>query len=333
MDFYFFRSKIDDYALLIYSDLQECANVHFLKADSSGICGIKKFVNRVYFSPRIYNYIKLPFRHFFYKKIADKIIYNEKKDVFCLIFSIGWYRHDFILYLRSLFPKIKLILSFTDTFDSKKRLIHFLDADQLKKDFDYIFSYNKDDVKKYGFTYYPVHYSKHPTYNQITISETYDFLYIGAARDRLDIIEDTYKYLKEKGYKCFFYIFTSKKQKPSSEEGITFSNKKLSYIEYLRYFKASKCIIEILNRNTSGNTLRFWECVFYNKILFTNLPNLENQYLYNSKFMFSLDSIKQIDLKKILDINDVDYKYNGEISPKRMLDDIEVMVKKNENID
>lgn len=318
-NFIFLTSNSPDYARMFYEDIKKY--VSFIGPFFLGNSVALYFIVKLFFSPRIYSYIKLPFRTFFYKKICKKM--TCKDDVY-IVMDVGWYTPDFVYYLRSNLCGVKIVLLFTDTFSSKKKLIPFLNGEQIKKDFDLVLSYNPDDVAEYGFTYSPVYYSKFRNYESLFTYEHYDFLFIGVEKNRIEKILALYDTLTNKGFKCLFYIVSSKKH-DCQKDGLIFSDKYVNYVEYLRMLKSSKCIIEIIDPGTKGNTLRYWESVFYNKLLLSDLPDIEKMKFFNANYMFKIADVEKIDFYRALQRN-VNFHYKDEMSPIHLLEKISQLI-------
>ena len=68
--------------------------------------------------------------------------------------------------------------------------------------------------------------------------------------------------------------------------------------------------------------MRFYEAIFYNKILLTNNHSSMKHPLYNDKYMSVFDSEQEIDIKLIKSDNSVDYHYQNEMSPVYFVEEI-----------
>lgn len=78
---------------------------------------------------------------------------------------------------------------------------------------------------------------------------------------------------------------------------IRYPKKRLDYEDVLDYVSQTNCIIEIVQNDTAGPTMRYSEAVFYNKKLLTNNKNIVNFPFYNSNYM------KVFEKKRILILN------------------------------
>lgn len=197
------------------------------------------------FSFKVNNIVQIPLKRFFYKYII-KDFNNDSKTIYLLTSS--WYFPSLIEYIKNADKNNRVAFYFGDTIISKKRIIKNLDLEYLKRKCDFVGSYNPDDVKKYGLTYLPMCYSKFSNLDELPKYDDIDILFIGASRNRLETIVDTYKQIKELNLKTFYYVVSS--------ESITLDNNSsdfvctdtpLSYREYLGHVMSTICILEIVD--------------------------------------------------------------------------------------
>ena len=143
----------------------------------------------------------------------------------------------------------------------------------------------------------------------------------GMKGGREGVINDTYKYLYLKGCKCLFDLSAGGK-KVEKLKGVHYHIGWISYQEVLRSVSNSKCILEIMQENQAGATLRYFEAVCYNKKLLTNNTNIINFPYYNEKWMRIFKKPSDIDIDWILNDDIVDYHYSGDFSPNFLIDRI-----------
>jgi hypothetical protein len=106
-------------------------------------------------------------------------------------------------------------------------------------------------------------------------------------------------------------------------------DKKLSYRNTLSLISQSKSILEIVQENQSGLTLRSMEALFFNKKLLTNNASIKNYDLYSKENIFIIgeDDINRISEFvntpfKILD-KDILEQYDFKEWLKRIINNIE----------
>ncbi len=244
----------------------------------------------------------------------------------CFVFTPGWYYPEYIKYLKRKYKSSKFVFYFSDTVDSKLKMIPSLDMKYLRENFDLVLSYNQQDVEKYDLKYTSIYYSKIPQswVNSLPKFETVDVLFIGAARNRLDEIKQVYEKLTKAGLKSYFYVVEKDKNKYDTNiDGIHFSPTAMPFKEYLARTMSTKSILEILDTNTSGSTLRFWEAIMYNKKLITNYPYVKENNFYSSNYIHYFREVNEIDPSFLRGDTSVQYNYKGENSPVNFLKLIE----------
>ena len=96
----------------------------------------------------------------------------------------------------------------------------------------------------------------------------------------------------------------------------------ISYEENIKNILYSKVILEVIQENQSGNTLRYQEAILYNRKLLTNNENIINMPFYNSKYMRVFTDITELDINWIKNNEIITYNYNNEFSASKLVDDI-----------
>ena len=96
----------------------------------------------------------------------------------------------------------------------------------------------------------------------------------------------------------------------------------ISYQEVLEKISESNCILEILQEKQKTQSIRYFEAVAYNKKLLTNNPNIFSLPFYDKRYMRYFESIQEIDFDWIRSKEVPNYNYQGEFSPKKMLQQV-----------
>ena len=78
--------------------------------------------------------------------------------------------------------------------------------------------------------------------------------------------------------------------------------------------------MEILQKGQTGPTLRYFEAVCYNKKLLTNNPHIVNFPFYKPEWMKIYQKPEDIDINWLKEKEQIDYGYNGEFSPTKLID-------------
>ena len=185
---------------------------------------------------------------------------------------------------------------------------------------DQVYSFDKKDCKEFGAEFFDF-YSMLP--DKVPQKKLEDgkprILYVGGCRskERLNTLHALYERLKEQAH-CTFYL-NGVDSVDANRDGIIY-NHPLSYAEVVELVQQHDVIVEIMNGNQAGNTLRLKEAVCYNKCLLTNNPFVQESPYYHPEFMQIFKEVDDIDLSRF--VMDVDYKYNGEFSPCKLMERI-----------
>lgn len=268
-----------EYYNVAYSDLRDLPNVVYFSGYIDGIHSrIKRLLARVNFNIRLNRWMKTPLR-----KVVNPWLFPHKFDGenLCFIFFECQYaviNTDYIEYLRKKYPNAKFVLYMQDLVSS----LPYYDINRYKRVFDLILSYDKGDCERYGLLYYPTPYSKISM--QQTITEDIDVFFCGASKNRYDEIISAYRKCTSEGLKCKFFVTGVPVDKQVAGEGLVY-NRPITYKENLAYISKSKCILEILQKNASGYSLRLWEAIMYDKHLLTNNTSVVESKYYCSEFI------------------------------------------------
>lgn len=185
---------------------------------------------------------------------------------------------------------------------------------------DQAYSFDKKDCEEFGMEFFD-YYSVLPL-KENTVSargEKYKVLYVGSCRskERLDILHRLYDHLSVQA-DCTFYLNGVDKA-DMTKSGIIY-NHPLTYKEVVDMVQQNDVIVEIMNGCQTGNTLRLKEAVCYNKLLLSNNHTITDSPYYNPRYMQVFDKEDEIDLSKFS--NEVDYHYQGEYSPRLLMERI-----------
>ena len=204
--------------------------------------------------------------------------------------------------------------------DKKKYCVIFTDVSAARMGyFERVYSFDKSDCDKYGFIYHPTNYSM-VSIQHDACQVQYDAFYVGVSKGRAGTIAKVYKKIRKSGGKAQFYISGVKSEK-EKVKGIHY-NQWLEYDQVLDYIKRSNCIVEIMDGAQDGVTLRTMEAICYNKKLLTNNKSMRESDYYKSGHIQVFESPDEIDTEFVRKRESVNYNYNGEFSPVRLIEHI-----------
>lgn len=227
---------------------------------------------------------------------------------------------EIIKYIRTYNKKCRIIYWLFDTIGSisspifyniNKKNRELIETRQIYN-FE-VWSFDKSDCKKYGIKYNNSFLFE--IKNMLNTEIKYDCFFCGFNKGRvdnlrklqtiLDSINKTYNFLivkpptfLKKIKKRFIKI---SKNKINNDNGILFLENSIKYDEYLKNLYMSKCIIDIVQEQQTGMTLRAIESIFYRKKLITNFKYIKEYDLYNKNniFIIGVDDIDK--LKSFID--------------------------------
>lgn len=280
----------------------------------------KSLITRLFYnihnSAKINGCIKLPFKKLWWPYIF-KSNFNNDKPV-CFIF-LDRMPIAYIKFLKNRYPGSKAILLFRDL---RKITQSKYPNHPDNPVFDYQFTIDSKEAKKYGW----IHFDEFESKPDIKISPDYpesDVYFAGKAKDRLERLLKAYKIFTDAGLKVNYYLTGVPKENQIEMPGIVYADKFMPYSEMLYHTVNSRCVLEINQEEAVGYTSRFLEAVMFNKKLITDNQDVKKSKFYNPQFIQCIDNVENIDPRFIMDENPVDYKYNGEFSPIHLIEKID----------
>jgi len=225
------------------------------------------------------------------KKISQQSI-EEEELCFLLIgphfiYPDHWLRDS----LKRIFPKAKICLYIIDQIN-----VHYelqLLIDKHINDYDLIYSYDRTMSEQYGLHFHNFPVGDLKQHIKFETEEKYDICFVGKAKNRLNQIIEVYERCKQIGLRCCFYILWVKKQDFVYEDDIHY-NVPLNYYDYLQVVASSKCLLEVIQEGSSGNTLRVNEAIALNKLFITNNSNIIENGIYDDRYMMVINDVQNI---------------------------------------
>jgi len=178
-------------------------------------------------------------------------------------------------------------------YDSVKRnpINHLLDGI-----FDEIYSFDKYDIEKYNFKkasnyiYLPVQSKKSKI--------EYEVLFVGSLDERIYSLIKLGDYLKSKKISFKFIVIGKRKKLKKfnlSEEEldlIEFQEKKINQEQLIEFYKKCNIIVDLVRKNQTGLSFRFFEAMPLQKRIITNNLNVKNYSFYNTNNILIIDDDK-----------------------------------------
>ena len=289
-----------------------------------------KLVKKIHTSGMIAQYVNLPLKRLWYKKLKFDIQRNEE---YCVIIVDAALKAFKIAELNKLFAKknIRGVLCLINSINAHSTSMYEIKSIIPKVHWADIYSFDPQDRAKYGFkniegAYYSQKEAEHikALYPE-QFKTPMDVYFTGGLKgNREKLVVDTFEYLKERGVKADFNILVAGNERLKNHKFADairyYSGKWIAYEEVLAGVLNSKVIVEILQDGQCGPSLRYYEAVCYNKKLLTTNEYVKELPFYNPQYMKVFHSPEEIDVEWIKDNEKIDYCYNGEFSPVGLLD-------------
>lgn len=237
-------------------------------------------------------------------------------------FTTVRYPAEVLKYYQKKWSNVKFILYYPDAVC--RGVSDYANYLREAKVFDLVYSFDAEDAEKYGMIFWRTPYSAKEEYRKIVANE--DAYFVGVGTDRFSILCDVARCGKKAGLKMHLDIIHKLNPKtmqnvPSNVLIHSFENI-IPYGESLKRTLNAKCILDVVRPEQAGLTLRAYEAVVYNRKLLTNNKSIFLFPFYDPRFMQYFEKVEDIDWDWVKEDIEVDYHYNGEFSPLRLLEDI-----------
>lgn len=261
---------------------------------------LNKNYNTLYIDmiPNLLTFIFNKLLQIFYKK---ELLYERllNKKILKQIYKIKEKEADFLIVIGwGLLQKKTLEKISTQININRKILYLWDDVSKLKNlkeyadYFDNIYSFDKEDCKKYNYKYLPTFYSK-GLENKKIIKIKYLMSFIGQYNEnRNKILKDLQKIVEKKNKQIyisqymnwlFFILKKIKKEKIFLKDIVFF---KISRKKYNNILSKSYIILDLISNNQSGVTQRALDAIILEKKIITNNENIKNYSFYNENNIF-----------------------------------------------
>lgn len=234
----------------------------------------------------------------FYKFLFSDWFFNMEEYKEIIIFDTGNLNYIYTIFKKK-FPNIKIIVWFWNNVNqtiNPKKLI--------RKGAD-IWSFDYDDVNKYGFKYNSQFFVKtkmifpYKRYSQ-------DVFYVGKDKDRAQILSQLIAELNNNN--LTYNINLVKSANSINNYGIEYKEP-MKYEDVLKNTIESRAIIDLVSYAQNGLTLRPLEALYYKKKLITNMKNITNYNFYkkNNIFIIGVDDFSELNEFITSDYDDSDW--------------------------
>ena len=151
-----------------------------------------------------------------------------------------------------------------------------------------VYSFDKNDAK-YGFHIVKQVYCYTKILQQLKntdIQEDVDIVFLGKDKKRANILLELKKQFDAENISSYYYIMKDKHSVLLPEFTDAYHDNEIPYTDALRITMRGKCILDILQGNQGGMTLRPLEALFMKKKLITNNRNIISSPIYHPNNIF-----------------------------------------------
>ena len=317
----------------LFEDLKKVSNVRLIPTEQKKLSGkLKNNLKRFHTSWMINKRFNLPLKRIWFKTIHWNITKEEKN---CIVIVDSAMKALSIKELNNLSKRknIRVVLVLVNSMDAKSIAILEIKRKIFSVSWDDVYTFDEEDARKYRFKnlgccYYSMESRKYIEESNPG-TENSDVYFTGGLKGgRERTILEVFEKLQKEKINAKFDIMISGEQRLKrqiyDEQIHYYSGGWIPYKEVLANVLHTNVIIEILQVEQAGPSLRYYEAVCYNKKLLTNNPNITCYPYYDARFMKVFHTIEEVDMDWIRSNEDIDYRYNGEFSPTHLL---EVVIK------
>jgi len=200
---------------------------------------------------------------------------------------------DVAEYIENKAPHARLIIFYRNPWFNN----YYVSAEARKK--CEVWSFDQEDCKKYGLKYNPQFY----LYSLLNQKEdpryASDVFFVGKDKNRLPLLLEIKDRLEAQALKMQLYVVGERNVHYNKSAAAFIHGDLLAYEEVLKYTKNTKCLLELMQENQQGFTLRTVEAMFFNKKLITNNAYLKQCDFYEACNIYVLGQ-EQRDLATFL---------------------------------
>ena len=228
--------------------------------------------------------------------------------------------------LKKTYPNLNIIYIYTNVVRISGSKTYGL-LPELNKLYDMVFAFDPNDAKKYGFDYSKLIYTIESKPLDITESK-YDIFYVGQAKDRYKTLLQIYRNAVSQGLRCLFYITGVPESEQIRTDDIIY-NHPITYEKVLDLMLKSRCIVDAIQGDSAGLTIKTCEAVMLNRKIITTNSTVVQEPFYNNNNILIYTGKE--DISGFMNLPFIPYskKDQYEFSPDRLFAQIETNLKSN----
>ena len=327
---YIYQGNAKD-KLSIFEDFNTLDNMQCIATKRKSIKSkLIKGIGNIYLSYKIAKKINLPFKSIWYD--LSEIEINDEDNYTIIMLPNVFFDFD-ISIIKKLAKKknVKLVLILLDTVGVNTPTGKMIDRIYKEPIWDYIFTYDLEDSKKYNFIYLNEHYYSKPKIEE-NKDVIYDAYFIGALKPgrTVELITLFEKLTSNNVNTRFDIVKNDIHYLQYQKENFNIYSKRLKYRDSLTNTTHANCIIEFLQKGQNAQSLRYFEAVVFNKKLLTTNKNVKKLSFYDGRYMKVFESFNDIDFEWVKKKENINYNYKDQFSPVHIIEELEKMQNKSD---
>lgn len=233
---------------------------------------------------------ELPFKTIWFKRALKGMDLQREDEIYFLLYESFHlsYSRGFLKYLRRNYPKAKLCFMYLNPVTK----LVWGKVQKVSDCLDAVITFNEKDAKQFDLLLCQNQPYKLPICKDESIPVS-DVFFIGADKGRLPKLISIYEKLTRAGLKCDFHIVGVPEEKQLYSDDIVY-NKKIPYSEVLARVYATRCVLEVLQKNEDYISIRTLEALQYHRKLLTESKGLKKTDYYNPKIIQIFDAPEYI---------------------------------------
>lgn len=155
----------------------------------------------------------------------------------------------------------------------------------LRKNGIDVYTFDPNDATKYGFHCTNQVYADDHTPERAI---KHDIFFVGNDKERIEQLYELSRIFEHQGVSYSFHVVRNRRKKYDAKYDTILTDSVIPYAESIELIKESKAVLDILQPNQSGQTLRPLEALFLGRKLITNNVSVVDEPFYHPQIIFIL---------------------------------------------
>lgn len=170
--------------------------------------------------------------------------------------------------------------------------------DLVKHNARRVYTFDPEDARRHGLTLAPQPYRHVVAEPALEIA--HDFYFSGVDKGRLPILLQLQSAIEQLGMRHHFHIVGDKGARYAPEHKRQLQERWISYTENVARSWRANCLVEIVQQDQSGPTLRSVEAVFLQKKIITNRPSARDDRFFDPDRVLVFDRVDAEEIRAFM---------------------------------